>query len=127
MKVEKMAIDIELAFPEVAETLPTWGNNLPPAYSTDLRGEGYYGLIIRNDTLPEQGDLNELISRFLRPLLPLTEAICDTSSLLRVAFFTSYVSTTVRLNVASLELLTQIKAELELSVYPICEDEEETE
>ncbi|HEX4984742.1 MAG TPA: hypothetical protein VFV71_01595 [Burkholderiales bacterium] len=67
-------------------------------------------------------EIGAKLENFLKPLLPLAEAIRGCDCIMRIALLNSLATTTTTLSSSSLEVLRKFNASLELSVYPLDEE-----
>ena len=119
-----MQTDIELAITGLRKVDQCEGliGKIPSAYAVEDRSSTSYGLVIRSQSSEDSNEPSSKLEKFLRPLLPLAEAIRDRDCIIRVAVFSSLATTTTMFSFSCLELLRNFNAKLEVSVYPVDED-----
>lgn len=118
-----MQNDIELAVTGMnKEQREGLFKKVPRAYTVEDRTGTGYGLVVRSDASEGSGEINSRIENFLKPLAPLAETVRPHGCILRVVIFTSFLTTTLTLETASLEILQSFNAKLEISVYPTDEE-----
>ncbi len=114
-----MQTEIELAVTSFArEQRETLGSKLPKMFFVEDRSSNGYVLAIRNNSLEDSEDINVKLELFLKELLLLVDLIKDSNCIMRIAIFSSSVTTTLMLNASCLETLNLFNARLEMSVYP---------
>lgn len=95
---------------------------IPCAYTVEDRSSTNYGLVVRSESSEDSKEVSSKLEIFLKPLLPLAEAIRDRDCIIRVAVFSSLATTTTTFSFSCLEVLRKFNARLEVSVYPVDED-----
>lgn len=119
-----MQTDIELAITEFgSDRISTLSLMLPPGYVVEDRTRTGYGLVVRSQGSEAIEEINAKLKTFLEKLLAVAEIARDYGCIARVAVFSSTVTTTALFNIDCLEALRVFNAKLEISVYPIGEDD----
>lgn len=118
-----MQSDIELAITGFGKNcVETLNDKIPRPYIVEDRFSTGYGLVVRNEALQDDEEINAKLVNFLTPLFPLAEAIRDCACVMRIAVFSSQVTTTTVFSFKCLEALMKFNANIEISVYPLDED-----
>lgn len=115
--------DIELAITGFGkDQRKTLVGKIPRAYTVEDRSATGYGLVVRGESSESSEEIGTKLENFLKPLLPLAEAIRNRDCIMRIAVFSSLATTTTMLSFSSLEVLRNFNARLEVSVYPLDEE-----
>lgn len=118
-----MQSDIELAITGVGkDQRETLVGKIPRAYTVEDRSATGYGLVVRGESSESSEEIGTKLENFLKPLLPLAEAIRDRDCMMRIAIFSSMATTTTTFSFSCLEVLREFNAKLEVSVYPLDEE-----
>jgi len=91
---------------------------LPEGYTVESRVDAGYGLVVRGPLSDANLNLEEKFMKFLIPLLHASSAIKNHGCLLRVAIFSTTVTSTVTWTPAMLDVLGRFSAALETTTYP---------
>jgi len=118
-----MQSDIELAIIGLREDRHnSLIDKIPCTYAVEDRSANGYGLVIRSESSESSEEINAKLEKFLRPLLLLIEMFNGCDCIIRIAVFNSLTTTTVTFSSSCLEILRNINARLEVSVYPLDEE-----
>lgn len=118
-----MQSDIELAITGFGkEQRETLVGKIPRAYTVEDRSASGYGLVVRSESSESSEEIDTKLESFLKPLLPLAEAVKDRDCIMRIAVFSSLATTTTTFSFSCLEALRNFNARLEVSVYPLDEE-----
>lgn len=118
-----MQSDIELAVTGLSgDRRATLAIKVPHAYTVEDRSSTGYGLVIRSDSSESNEEINAKLESFLKTLLPIADIVRGHGSILRVAVYSSLATTTTTFSLSCINLLRELDAKLEVSVYPLDQD-----
>ena len=122
-----MQSDIELAITGLGnDRRETLVGKIPRAYTVEDRSAtpSGYGWVVRSESSESSEEISTHLESFLKPLLPLAEAVRDCDCIMRIAIFPSVdlAMTTTTFSFSCLEVLRKFNAKLEVSVYPLDEE-----
>lgn len=115
--------DIELAITGLGkDQRQALVGKIPRPYTIEDRSANGYGLVVRSESSESSEEIGTKLESFLKPLLPLAEAIRDRDCIMRIAVFSSLATTTTTFSSSFLDVLRNFNARLEVSVYPLDEE-----
>ncbi len=118
-----MQSDIELAVTGLGkDRRETLIGRIPRTYTVEDRSGTGYGLVVRSEFSESSEEIGTKLESFLKPLLPLVEAVKNHNCIMRIAVFSSLATTTTTFSSSCLEVLGKFNAKLEISVYPLDEE-----
>ena len=115
-----MQSDIELAVTGLGgDRRAMLAIKVPHACTVEDRSSTGYGLVIRNSSSENNEDISAKLESFLKPLLPIADIVKGHGSIVRVAVYSSLATTTATFSLSCINLLQELDAKLEVSVYPL--------